>query len=454
MIKVELLPDTVTIPEKISFVAKGCYQAEKPKIGELINIKNALFETGHHTTLQHNAFSFFIEGIAISDVTFGLHLASPFYNSSQRSGRFCGKMFDNPDFDFLSAYIRRYWPNIPEEQHKGIMDFVGSGIRMYRDNIAKATEVAKQFIKEERPFASEKYIEQNAPKFAQEQLRVFISTIFPTALTFTINLSALVAFYRVAWSPPLIDIITLMADILLQKYPELGYMFVRRDGNNPFSQLPRVEPLRWLDGILVKPKSHLDSVGNSSKFINPLPEDVHPLDLLHFDPIYMDNNVEEIKTKVEISIATMGQDQRHRTVERSKPNFTGNFYLPPIPKHLGLESEALGIMESWLSLWSNEIPQTLSTAIAPYGAMVGYRKSASYNDAIHETAKRLCWCAQEEIFHLNLSLRKQVVSQEGKDSPLLQIFSPHCVRTGKCGEGNRYCGRDIKNSSCFTERKI
>ena len=93
-----------------SYSALTCYNPDLPEVGKTIDVKKRLFETGHHTTLQHNYYTFAIDGLAVADVTFGLHLASPFYNSDQRSGRFCIDMFKNPDYDGFSSYIKTFWP--------------------------------------------------------------------------------------------------------------------------------------------------------------------------------------------------------------------------------------------------------------------------------------------------------------------------------------------------------
>ena len=96
-------------------------------------------------------------------------------------------MYSNPDYGEIKEYILKYWDNTNIDD---VMSFIQKGITIYQDNIEKATEIAEKFIKEERPNANEDYIKMNAPKIAQEQMRVFISTISPTALDYTINLSA------------------------------------------------------------------------------------------------------------------------------------------------------------------------------------------------------------------------------------------------------------------------
>jgi hypothetical protein len=448
MINVELVNyGILKDPEVITFSAKTCYSEDIPAMGMSMDIENVLFKTGHHTTLQHSYYTFAIKNIAISDVTFGLHLDSPFYNSDQRSGRFCGKMFKNPDFDFIDNYLKYYWLK-DEKKRNLVLSFVKNGFKAYQDNLEEATMIAKEFIKKERPFASVNDIEKNALKFAQEQLRVFVPTIFPTAFVYTINLSALISFYQVAWSPPLVDVAQKMVNFVLSKNPEFGYMFVLPNKGKRYTE-QFFNPER--SSILTSPSLKLLSLGNVFNFVKPAGDDCHPVDLLHFDPAYMNNNLEEVKTEIEVSLITMGQDQRHRTIKRGNPKFTGNFYLPPILQELGLDNLALSIMDEWLCLPRGD---GMLTMAPPYGAMVSYKKSATYNALIHEVQKRLCWCAQEEIFKLNLNLRGQA-SQEANTRfvDFIDIFSPSCITTGKCGEGARYCGRNLKDS-CFIERKV
>ena len=451
MIDVKLLARTNVDPVKLaSHAALMCYQDTPPDFGKEIDVKNRLFNVGHHTTLQHFFMTYQIDDISVGDVTFGLHLASPFYNSDQRSGRFCAKMFLNPDFGKIGDYIKFFWPNIHHEKIDKIVSYVKSGLKVYFTNIEGATNLAKQFIKEERPFASEKYIEANAPKFAQEQMRMFIPVIFPTGLDFTINLSSLVALYESAWNPVMRHLTEKMAIVMLTSFPELHFMFneerrretdwqslFRKDGTG---HEINYEPILWGfdvfgDNFFKKPESNI----------------MHPIDLLHYQPELMGNNFAEIRSGVEISLATMGQDQRHRTISRSEPYFTGRFYLPPLLKEMGLEKEAASLLKRWCEL-TEEIPPALARIIAPYGAMVRYSKRGSLNAIVHEQMKRLCWCAQEEIYHLSRMLRRNIENEN-----LLSVFAPACYKTGSCAEGNRYCGRDIRvreTGDYFPARKV
>ncbi|MBU4536426.1 FAD-dependent thymidylate synthase [Patescibacteria group bacterium] len=431
-----------------SHAALSCYEDKKPEWGKEINIEKAVFNTGHHTTLQHYFYTFFIEGVSVGDVTFGLHLANPFYDTSQRSGRFCAAMFSNPDHQGMEDYIKRFWPKFKGLSFAAVQGYITYALQVYNNNLKKAVNLTDGFIQKERPHANEKYRTTNSPKIAQEQMRVFIPVIFPTGMEYTINLSTLVAMYRSAWSPVMKEVTEQMKNLVIQRTPDLSFMFEREDKEDSSVSMFEGESLKR---ITYKPDLILIGITGEESFVKPDPKDLHPVDLLHFLPNYMPNNVGEIRTEISLSVATMGQDQRHRTIRRGKPVFTGEFYLPPVPTALCLESEARKVYDMWLYL-RGSIPDSLHTVLAPYGAVVAYRKTTSFNAGIHEQGKRLCWCAQEEIYHLSRLLQQEL----DIDSPLQGMFSTSCVVSGKCGEGNRCCGRSMSMmKKCpFPERRV
>jgi len=451
-IEISLLATTNQPPLTLtSHAAKTCYQAEPPQWGELIDVEKNLFATGHHTTLQHFFCTFHIEGIAVGDITLGLHLCSPFYNSDQRSGRFCGMMFERPNFAQIKRYIKKFWPQITPGQLTNIITYIKQGVSLYHQNIGPATTVTEKFIRHDRPLATGSYIAQNAPKIAQEQLRMFIPVIFPTGFDFTVNLTALAAMHAAAWTPVMRFATQKMVALLLEQHPELAFMFNQKGKNDWAPALPSAARLK----NKTAPGFRLLGISDTRGFIPPQPAHTHPLDLLYFLPNYMNNFWGKITTEVEISLATMGQDQRHRTIGRSQPQFTGNFYLPPVIRALGLHHKALALMRRWLKV-SRSLPPTLAMVLAPYGAMVRYKKVGSLNAVAHEQGKRLCWCAQQEIYEAGRRLRQAIGKRGAKN--LLPMLEPVCFRTGRCGEGRRYCGRDIrlreKGEVYFPSRRV
>lgn len=443
-----------------SYAALTCYNPDLPEIGKNIDVKKRLFETGHHTTLQHNYYTFAIDGLAVADVTFGLHLTSPFYNSDQRSGRFCIDMFKNPDYLGFESYIKTFWPEVEDVVVNEILEYIKYGIDIFNEYQPVATKIAEKLLQEERPFFPKKTLASTAEKIANEQLRNFIPIIFPTGLVFTVNFSALVALWQSAWTPVMKDILDKMVQEVVLTQPELQEYFKTED---------RIEK-SWSTLI---DKNPTQIISESPAFFldpnNPLPDWVyvpdkrwqHPVDKLHFRPECMDNDTHEVKGIVSLSVATMGQDQRHRTIKRSSPVFSGRFYLAPILQELKLQKYAEILMKKWLRLSGrrqNVIPRTLVMNLAPYGAEIEYIKSAPINPLIHESSKRLCWCAQEEIYNLALKMREGLVSKLGNDHELVKMLNPPCFADGKCLEGVRYCGRDIKlreqPEQYFVPRKV
>lgn len=433
-----------------SHAALYCYQGNPPELGkDLIDVKSRLFDVGHHTTFEHFYFTFAVEGLSVGDITFGLHLMHPFYNSDQRSGRFCASMFANPDFSALEKYVKKYWPELSQDKLVEIMEYIKNSISIYQKHLGDAEKVAGEFILKERPHASKSVKESNT-KIAQEQMRMFIPIIFPTGFDYTIDLITLVSLWETAWTPVMRSITDMMMNLVLVKFPELTYMF----------KLERRRAEDWspkfndFSGVLDKPRSKVISLIGDS-FVEPKLSDMHPVDKLHFDPEYMENLVTGFLQQVEISCATMGQDQRHRTVHRGKPEFTGKIYMPPLLKKLVLDFELEHVMNEWIKV-SEGIPPTLKTILAPYGAMVKYKKLGELSAVIHELCKRLCWCAQEEIYHLCLALIRELKTLGRED--IVALFEPPCFKTGVCGEGKRCCGRDISlrkdRDQFFVERIV
>lgn len=445
MIKISLIANTNEVPVNLSsHAARTCYISKVPEMGDVLDVENSLFRTGHHTTLQHSYFTFNIDGMSIASATFGLHLTSPFYNSDQRSGRY-SKMYSKPDFEEIKNYILKYWTvdNIDE-----ILSFIEKGTKIYRKNIKKATEIATKLIKEERPFVDNESLEKLAPKIAQEQLRMFISTISPTGLDTTLNLSAITALWRSAWSPEMIEITNQMKDIILEKYHDLSYMFEEKYRRTN-TWTPEIDFLNI--NILKEPKCHEASANIFDVNFNEVNKDA--VDVRYFTPEKMDNNVSNISCEIEVSIATYAQDQRHRTIKRGTPRITGNFYLPPILQELCLEEVAFDYAKEYFEL-CKKIDKTLAVAIAPYGIMVRYKKLADLNAFLHEQEKRLCWCAQEEIYNVNRQLHDLLLEKGLKE--IADLMCPACYKKA-CIEGQRYCGRDLrilKNDKSIPVRKI
>lgn len=454
-VQVKLVAAPRKLPQNlISYAARTCYDGMEPKWGKRINIENRLYETGHHTPLQHVDYLFRVEGIAIGNITFGFHLVHQFLVSCQRSGRYCIDMFADPRaLKRIERYIRYFWPEVSERNQRRIREYVEKCISLFQSYLGEATAISEKYIRKDRPHASDRYIRVNAKRFAQEQLRVVIPVIFPTAFVHKLNLSALIALYRVAWDEPMKYILKKMVRLVLKNDPALRFAFKEQSNNygldflNP-GELPGTH-------VQYKPKLKLVAVDGVKDLVLPAGHHMHPVDELHFDPAFMVNSIYHVKTEVEMSVVTLGQDQRHREVLRNQPEFTGGIFCPPIVRALGLEDELVEVGNHWVEI-SRVVPQNLARILAPYGAVLTFTKSGSFNAVVHEQGKRTCLCAQQEIWELARLLRSKLVPhfEENKRSELSDLFAPPCYLTGICGEGVRYCGRDMGEDIFSSSRRV
>ena len=457
IIKVKKIAKTDLEPTLLaSHAARTCYTAEVPEIGETIDVENRLFETGHHTTLEHNYYTFNIDGIPVSSVVFGLHLTAPFYNTDQRSGRF-SKMYDNPDMAAIKNTLETYHPEVSGYNINAACDFIENGLEVYAKNKNRVTELARDAIHRERPHASEKYVEQNAPKFAQEQLRMFVSMIAPTALDYTIDLATLFSLYRTAWTNEMRDAVNKMAELAVQDDPKIQYMFDPAKQEPIYNYVSKFFASEKYRGIKTRPEFKLLDYKYDDKIFaeNKSPDTA---DTLQFHPRYMNNSLMYVDSKIHIDAgATMGQDQRHRSIQRSEPQFTGYFYLPPLLNAAGLQKDADKFMNMYYSLKADTFSRGMLLSVSPYGAMVEYNKHANLNALMHEQGKRTCWCAQEAIYHISCDLRRDLAQYIGESAKLMKYLTPPCLSMGKCPEGPRCCGRDIikdKINGYFRQRQI
>jgi hypothetical protein len=286
---------------------------------------------------------------------------------------------------------------------------------------------------------------------------VFIPTIAPTALVYKVNLVGLAAMYRTAHTPELQDIIDQMVFLVCQYDPRISFMFCDRrlenyapeiDTELANGQVIWTEPLvklkkfdRWPEECPVPTQANL-----------------HPIDLLHADPRFMPLATCNVNSEVTLSLMTMGQDQRHRTIARGTPVFTGAFYLPPVPEMLNLGDTAELFMNRWLSLASG-IPGEVAALIAPYGAMVRYTKSGDYRQSYTTEQASMLLRASRDFRTSRASFVNSFLLVTLRTQSSASCLLGVSVATGSVCEGRRYCGRDISiqeslESEYFASRRI
>ncbi len=428
-----------SINEDIQFHASVCYQGDfKSAEDKACNIPtNALYEPGHHTPAEHTSLTFGIENIPISVVTLGLHLTHPFYNSDQRSFRYCLQDLQTSKTEqFISDWIDRY---IKDESHgNALMSFVMKGIDFFAENIDSVTQDALVALEEERPnYQGDKLLQ--AKRLAQENFRCILSTILPTGLTHTIDLITLASMYQCAWNQPIADIMeTMMTATIDEK--DLNYLFKKRYTDVDMSWVMNIANTGT--DFVNHPKASLVDDSIRDCHIKRFDKIHSPLDLLQFSPKARSSRIDHATMKVKLSMAAFGQDQRHRKLERSLPSITDTFLIPPLIQKN--EKCVEFIKKYWIEFreLTNLIGIENTQYFLPYGAMVTYEKWGTVQSIFHEQNRRNCLNAQGEIATL--------ASETLDKLKLKSVIGAPC-QSGKCTEGKRFCGRDMKKP---IERKL
>lgn len=426
-----------------------CYQANVEaacNAAKKINAEKVLFKSGHHTTFQHpeHMLKFYLDNIPVSLVTFGLHMTHPFYNTSQRSGRYCMDMFTKKSRSQLEEYVENFLKvltNIHENFHPAVIGWVFDGIDFFNENIDAVTELAKVALLKERPNYKGD-IDNQARRIAQDQLRCVISTIVPTGLQHTINLTTLYAMNLVAWNYPLKVLFQNMHyELLRRNFPNLikDINYTGKEFTPEFENYGDVMIATEV-GITVGEEPNDDLINQiTDTYLSK--ENLRSLNILPFSPLT--NTVScygerRVSATVEIPVITYGQDQRHRTIKRSNPTIINKFYLPPLLRQL---SGAAEFCKQYTERYF-ELCTILSKAdmlhFVPYGVMVRYTKTADVNAYLHCVNKRLCWNAESTIASMENKILHQLY--ESDKIPI----GPPCEH-GSCHEGKRFCGRDLKN---------
>lgn len=432
--------------------ARTCYSNTwvDPSTVEMKGLAS-VFESGHLTTIMAPCdIVFEIDGPSVSTFTFGFHFANPFYNSGQRSGRFCLDMFKEIDIDLIKKRIATYYQLDPTLINR-VIDFISRGIDLFGKNILPATELVEKMIACKRPMIPIDKRRQLAKKIAQEQLRVFISTVVPTGDIFKINLVSLANYYQTASTPEMRALVNEMVKKVTDLWSNLKFLFPEQKASSKANDF--MPSLKTASRILsYEPKARLRKIDTWPRN-QPLPtiDELVPLGLVHSSPRYMDLSTRHVEVAIDkCSVMTYGQKQRHRTIERSSPTFTGEFYAPFAVEGLGLSREARDYMQEWIKIY--KLNPSLGLFIVPYGAILKYNECANFKAFINEQRERLCWCAETEIYELSRQTREQI-AVNNPNHPLLNVMAPSCFY-GHCTEGKRYCGRDLNQPFSFEKRLI
>lgn len=438
-------------------------------------------EAGHLTTRQHVYYTFGIENISRHAVYF-LH-SHPYNNSEMMSQRYVNLAETKPIIPDYGS------PELNNKASEAATDLLSGYNRLYK----LLTPTTKELILERFPGRDnskwQKQIDIEAGKKSQEIARYLLTIGTPSNLQHTISELTLLRLHHLSQTMPvhseITNIVNGMVSVVAGQDPSiLNELYAPlepiRTTISPdfaafaeeFDELIETYPIKLdTDGDSLSHKLARAvrlTLGQSSK---TLPDD-EALDMLLnpannmllsstsgdivLDRLSQSLNQISISALVSLSHVANEQFHRHRIFNHTEqqllpiPEKTNDFIIPTIlEKNQEAYDLYVSILESHhqtlrelkdsgCSLESLQYLLTNATRI---------RKSISgpFGSIYHFIKLRTCLTTQEEIYHLAISLTKQICELDPKLGKYLQKPSPCGIRYQAhrkpfCSEGNHYCG--------------
>jgi flavin-dependent thymidylate synthase len=452
-------------------------------------IARSTLQGGHLTTRGHAFFVFAIDRISRAAVWSFLH-SHPFYNSEQVSQRYVEVKPDNfliPPFEGEPLRIYRGTVSIQMDAYRKLVDLLipraseeyfrlfparASKPDRWRNAIArKAYEVARYVL----PIATYAYMYHTINGVTLHRYaRLSKSFDFPHEINTLVE--RMIETVRLV-DPDFAD--ELYDPIPLEETPEFrlvegifgsgwrigGEEFIREfDSHLGNRSSLLVEFPRSGERILAQSVRHVLGVSRKEMedetaiklLLDPshnlyLPETLNPT--YHSKLMRAMNHLYYVFAK-RLSHTADSQDQRHRTVPGSRPiihrHYTGKSdYI--VPKLIEAVPEAEELYRETMKKTFEGINRILEMGVSPEWAMyllpnafpIRFMESGTLINLHHKWRMRLCFNAQEEIFHASL----EEVRQVSEVHPLIgEFLRPPCWFRSKagisppCPEGERFCG--------------
>ena len=457
------------------------------KVEKRDELVEGVYDAGHHTTFEHNAFQFSMAGISRQAIWSFLH-SHPFYNSEQQSQRFA-------PIDTSSITL----PNLDPES-----------LSIYQDTIALEIETFDRLQELLLPAAAEAYFERfphrrkdpeehmgGIKKKVQEIARYMLPVAMHSQLHHTVNEMTLLRMRRLAdhFDVPLEQrlVVEGMFNAVREKGIELGD-FV--EDPIPLEETPEYHMMVGLhegttttnayftefDGFLDGRRSRLEGwytnaealLANVVRGVIGLPKDALP-DEEAIRAILDPNSNPYLGEKMNVNAHTKlmralhevgytfrkklshtadSQSQRHRTVRGAYPILGLNIGGEPdvitpaliaaVPEAQELFLETSGrVWENMERLAERGVSMEDVAYLLPNAKAIRKWESGDLYGLQHKQIKRLCYAAQEEIWDIT---RDEARGIQEVHPEIGKYFGAPCdLRHAggvkpPCPEGPRYCG--------------
>ena len=454
-------------------------------------IARSVYLAGHHTTLQHAAFHFIIEGVSRHAIWCFLH-SHQFYNSEQVS--------------------QRYVAVTPESVYTP-PELAGNALTVFQRAIGNAHDVYHRLRKVLQP-AAEAAILQRQPALgrpvhakqlarlrarkAQEIARYVLPLATTAHLHHTVSALTLLRYHRACATPDAPGEVRALVDamvrellafepqfekVLEEPLPEVPVEwriagggedaashgafrreFDARLGGHSSVLLSDLRPARQqladaVRTVLGLPHSRLSDDDAVRMVLDPgqNPLLAETLNLSTLDPLSRSLHQVTLTFATKLSHTADSQNQRHRMVPGARPVLaavTGNEPDYIVPDLIAgdealLERYRRAMDEAWRAaswLRRHGPKPTLASYLLPNAATVRLMETADLLHFHHKMRMRLCWNAQEEI---RRAAWEQAIQVSQADPLIGGYFLPPCGirraagRTPYCPEGERFCGTPV-----------
>ena len=388
---------------------------EWPKKNELLN---SIFKAGHHTTLMHYHFTILIEGMSRLLIWRLLH-SHPFYNSEQVSQRYAKMKIDN--FTYPKNSDKAKWQNYYEKM-----------FNYYEKSIVSLTPKIEKILP--------KFKKREATKKAQEFARYLLPMGMNAHLYHTINLITALRYINA------IKVIPEAKDEAQEFIDLLEKEMLKIDGNlAPLIEFAKNEKVVFPDlkPLIEKHRGKIVfDVVNSDFELNE-----NYAGVLRSSNIYLDGAIlGGFNSYIKLSLSADAQNQRHRRSPAIRPKlediYQRDYYIPKILEDEKIYQEAIEYSYEFFEAEKEK----LGFGEAAYALLNAHNieiiEHNDFQEFAHKAQMRLCYNAQEEIFHIVYNQVKEL-EKKGVD---ISKFAPPCVIRHMqnikpiCPEGERFCG--------------
>ena len=410
--------------------ARSCYSSKGIITPDEVNgwsrkkdLLNSIFKAGHHTTLMHYHFTILIDGISRALIWRLLH-SHPYYNSEQVSQRYAKMKIDN--FTIPKNGDKKRW----EDYYKKLYFY-------YDELIKKLTPRIEKILP--------KFKKKEAVKKAQEFARYLLPLGMNAYMYHTINVITALRY---------INAIKVIPEVK-QEAKEFGRLLEE--------EMLKIDPdLKELIDFAKKEKVTFGNIDiEKIKKIKNIKKDVEVFDIIDYEfnlnenyagvlranNIYPDEAIlGSFNSYIKLSLSADAQNQRHRRSFGIRPKlediYKKDYYMPKILENESLYKEAIDYSYHF---FEEEI-KNIGFSEAVYALLNAHKiEIIEHNDFLsfaHKAQMRLCFNAQEEIFHITY---KQVKELREKSKSAKNFLPPCKVRylnniKPYCPEGERFCG--------------